>query len=57
MSGATWTLDLDSEHQFLLPFLANEPDESAKLHVLAYVSGVVRDPVRAQLEDPTGSTR
>jgi hypothetical protein len=54
MSGKTWTLDLESEHQFLLPFLDSEPDESARVHVLEYLADIVRDPVRPRLEDPKG---
>ena len=54
MSGRTWTLDLESEHRFLLPFLVTEPDGTVKVRVVEHVGAIVQHPVRPRLEEPEG---
>jgi hypothetical protein len=51
VSGTGWTLDLDSERDYLLPWLDTNPHPDVRGRVLQWIAGLLRDPDRPHLED------
>jgi hypothetical protein len=46
-----WTLDPTTEAAYLIPWLDSDPDPQTLFVVLTYLSGLLRDPVRAHIEN------
>lgn len=52
--SASWSLGLESEGAYLIPFLDREMDLIVQARVLEYIDGLLIDPVRPRLEEPAG---
>jgi hypothetical protein len=54
VTEGAWTLDLDSEATYLVPWLNDELDETVRERVVRWIADLVRDPVGRGHEDVPG---